>query len=683
MRRFLLISLAIIFGSIGLMAGYVMWDYDPDDVSPTVGGPSYLSIFEENVRQRMGKAYADLDDAARRRALADLLSGRTPLPAREVALFRARELADKDGALELLKGTLNGQNDDLYEVAIASIARLGTPKSGAFLDSLHRALDAMPAAHTPLGDYRSSTIIISRADPDLAIRFQEQSRVDADYSVAEASEISFFFPAGPEYLLSVPNADDVLEDYHDSRFAKALEGSPVPRDAWSLPMLRTIGALRKRLDETMGMMAPYFDPQRLFRDQLMIGKYDDEYLVASFKDKNVEVAETMMTIFSKLGRDFGITRTTVEGSTISTVRNLKTGRTLNYAVVGDYFIVATDTALIGRAVRTYGSDRGSSIAIDPVFNRNFSALDQSGRKDVLFAWFDPTDYFEVDGSKDPAGRRLAAVSRALGRTIPADQSHARAAGAASTFPGAIATSIMTGDDPAMFWRYVVDVRSLGKSPLDSLARIARVDIGRQIVPYFSRSMALGYGGVDYLARQYGYSHTAFDMLAAMPLNAPPPRFDSTLKTFFGGITSLVYTQEPLSGGTGRLWIASDTTTNDSLLRERKLQPSFAVVNDRTLLVASTPELLRRAATALAARDAAAATPANTYLNGIVQVDSFATNATEYLSEYLRRTGRYSPSEISERIEPLGRALGIYRTLAWGFQAENGLRHGEMRLSPKQ
>ncbi len=683
MRRFLLISLAVVLGSIGLVAGYVLWDYDPDKVSPLAEGPSYLSLFEESVRQRMGKPYEALDDGARARAIADIVSSHEGDPVREVALVKAREIADTEKALTILKGSLSTLNDNLYEAAVGSLAALGTPGASRLLDSLYRLLDAQPAAHTPLGNYRSSTLTISRADPDLAIRFQEQSRLDADYSIKKAREISFFFPAGPEYIIAVPNADDVLEQYQASRFARTLEGTPVPNDAWSLPMLKTIAALRKRLDETMGAMAPYFAPERLFRDQLIIGKYDDEYMVASFKDKNVEVAETMMGIFSKLGRDFGIVRTTVEGNPVATVRNLKTGRTLAYAIAGDYFIVATDTGLIGRGIRTYATNRGGSIAIDPLFNRSFSALDPSGSTEVLFAWFDPTDYFEITGSKDPSARRLAILARALGKTSTPDESHARALAVAQSVPSAIATTTMSGDDPAMIWRYIVDVRSLGKNPIDSLARLARVDIGRQIIPYFSGSMTLGYGGVDYLAKHYGYANTSFDMLMAVPLRSAPSGFDSTLKTFFGGITSLLYTPETVQSGGARLWIARDTTTNDSLLRERKLQPSFAVVNNRTLLVASTPELLRRTAMSLAARDGAAATSGTAYLNGLVHVDSFATNATRYLSGYLLRTGRYSPSEIAQRIEPLERALELYGTLEWTFHVENGLRHGGGRLIAKR
>jgi len=682
MRRFLLLSLLVILGSIGLMAGYVMWDYDPDDVSPMVPGPSYGFLFDEAVRQRMGRSYDELDADGRRRALADLIASREIAPVREVALFRTRQLADRDAALAMLAGHLDALDDNHFEVAIGSIAALGTPKSSALLDSLYRKLDADPAAHTPLGDYRTSTIVVSRT-PDLSLAFNERSRNDADYSADMAREISFFLPADPEYVISIPNADDVLKSYHDSRFAHTLEKSPVPEDAWKLPMLRTLASLRKRLDETMGMLAPYFSPERLFRDQLVIGKYDDEYLVASFKDKNVTVAETLMDIFSGLGRDFGIARRDVEGNAVSTVRNLKSGRTLSYAVVGDYFLAATDTTLIDRAVRTYASDRASSIAIDPVFNRSFSALDQSGEKDVFFAWFDPTDYFGIIGSSNPAARRLAIVRRSLGRNDVRDDAHARASLAAANFPGATASTIMSGDDPSMLWRYIIDVRSLGRNPIDSLARLARVDIGRQVVPYLSRSMALGYGGVQHLRQNYGYSNTAFDLLLAMPLRNAPSGFDSTMKTLFGGITSLVYTQEPGTPAGTRLWIASDTATHDTLLMARKLQPSFAVVGGRMLVIASTPALLRTAAPAIAAADPPGdVVSTTTYLSGSVKVDSLTANAMNYLHSYLLRTDLYTPGQIDDRMEPLRKGLELYDNLVWAFRVENGLRVGEGTLVMK-
>lgn len=684
MRRFLLISVAVILGSIGLMAGYVMWDYDPDNLTPTVSTPSFMAIFDEAVKSRSGKSWEALEAERRARVLEDILTMRNAAaqPAREVALHMARTLAAKDDAVELVARHLGNLSDEEYEVAVGSLAALGTPKATALLDSIFRALDANPVAHTPIGGYRTGSFVVSEDGSDLSFEFQERSRNDADYTLSKTREIALFFPAAPEYLFAVPNVDDVLDRFDESRFMKALDGSPVPRDAWSLPILRTLGSLRARLDETMGVMAPYFSPERFFRDDLVFAKYGEEYMIASFKDKNVEVAEALMSIFSKLGRDFGIRKWQVDGETIATVQNLKSGRTLNYAVIGDYFLVATDTALIGRGVRTFRSNRGGSIAIDPLFNKSFSAIDQSGDRHVFFGWVNPTTFFEITGSSDPAGRRRAVVARALGRTITRTDGVAEARSAASAFPGAIGHSTMAGDDPTLFWRYIVDVRSLGKNPIDSLARLAKMDVGKQIIPYFTPAITLGYAGVDHLKREYGYSNTAFNLLAALPLRSAPRGFDSTLGVFFSRITSLVYNSESFAGGAARLWIARDTTTNDSLLRERKLQPSFAVINGNILVVASTPTLLRSAAGALAGRGSSGASGTD-YFSGIARVDSFATNASAYLKGYLMRGDRYTPEEIATRIDPLARALGLYDRLEWSFTDQAGLRQGKGRLIAKR
>ena len=177
----------------------------------------------------------------------------------------------------------------------------------------------------------------------------------------------------------------------------------------------------------MGFLAPYFSPEKLFRDNLMIAKYGDEYLIATYKDKNVTIGETLIDIFGKLGKDFGIRKWDVGGAQVASVRNLKSGRNMSYATSGDYFIVATDTALIGRALRTFQSDRGSSIGIDPLFGRSLASLDQSGQKDVMLAWMNPTRYFEITGSSSPAARRLAVVARALNRPLMAPDAEAAAA----------------------------------------------------------------------------------------------------------------------------------------------------------------------------------------------------------------------------------------------------------------
>ncbi len=679
MRRFVLIALAVILGSVAAFAGYVMWDYDPDNESPSVAVPSYAALFAKAVRERSGaESYDALDPARKLRVLGDILAARTNEPAREVALFKLRELPDRDAAFALLRKQIDGLRDNQYEVAIASAATLATPKAKAYLDSLYRKLTADPAAHTPLGDYRASTFIVRRAEPDVAFAFQELSRTDADYSLASTREMALFFPTDPEYLVSMPNADDQLAAFNDSRFMKTLDGSPVPKDAWSLPMLRTLASLRARLDETMGFMAPYFSPERFFRDGVMLAKYQDAYLIASYKDKNVKVAETLIDIFGKLGGNFAIKRWDVNGVTVNSVQNSKSGKNLNYALVGDYFVVSTDTGLISRSVRTYQTERENSIAIDPTFIRSYSSVDPTGNREILYAWFNPTAYFGITGSASPAGRRLAVVARALGKPIVVG---ANTPAMTSALPSTIGWTVAKGEDPALLWQYVVNVRSLGKNPIDSLARLARMDVAKQIVPYFAPAMAVGYAGIDHLKEGYGYSNTAFNVVLAVPLRNAPAKFDSTMKILFARITSLVYTPEPVAGGGTRLWIAADTATNDSVLRARKLQPSFAVVNGM-LLVASTPALLRSTVAALPAGSAAGSNPA-VYFQGALSVGAFADNATRYVKTYLLRRDLYSPGEISGRIDPLRTAFGVYDRIEWSFDVANGLRRGQGSLIAKR
>jgi hypothetical protein len=293
----------------------------------------------------------------------------------------------------------------------------------------------------------------------------------------------------------------------------------------------------------------------------------------------------------------------------------------------------------------------------------------------MFTWFNPAEYFDVTGSERPAARRLAILARALGRPL-LDPLQGTAAGA---FRNAIGTAVMSGADPSRLWSYVVDVRSLGRNAIDSLARIAGVDISRQIVPFLAPSMSLGYSGITYLRQPYGYANTSFEMMAAIPLRNAPPGFDSTLRSFFSRVTSLSYTAEPVPGSTAPLWLASDTTTNDSTLREAKLQPSFTLINGNTLLLASTPATLRRATTDYAVAAAQGSTSGQDFFSGSIGVDSLAGNGARYLTTYLLRADRYPPTEIESRIDPLRKALAIYRQLSWSFRVDNGLRRGEAQL----
>jgi hypothetical protein len=328
-------------------------------------------------------------------------------------------------------------------------------------------------------------------------------------------------------------------------------------------------------------------------------------------------------------------------------------------------------------LQTFRSERGNALGIDPVFRNSYMALDQSGSRDVAFLWFNPTRFFDMAGSEQPAARRLAIVSRVLGKPlVPAG-----AVSSPATLAGTIAKSSVTGDAPSTLWRYIVDVRSLGRNVVDSLAQLAGIDVGGQIMPYLGPSATVGYTGVEFLRRPYGYSNTGFELYTTMTLNNPPAGFDTTLKNLFTRLTSLVYTGEQVPGSTTTLWNAADTSTNDATLLQAKLQPSFAVINGKTLLIASTPAMLRRSAEALSASPAATA-PAG-YFTGSMAVDSFSTNAARYLTAYLMRTDRFPPEEVDRRIDPLRRAMGLYSTLDWRFDVQNGLRRGEAKLMAKQ
>lgn len=682
MRRFLLIFFGLLLGSASLLALYVVLDFDPDDTSPTVEVTSWMARFEAAARARAGAEYATLNDPRKLKTLGELIAPGESEAVREVALYKLRELPDKEGVLAVLRRNQTSLTPDQFEVAIATASKLGTPKSKAWLDSLYKALDADPAAHIPLGGYRMTSLLVSVADADLVASFNERSRNAANYSLNTASEITCFFPRNPDYFVTVPNADDVIEHFGESKFVKTLDGSPVPGDVWALPILRTISALRNRLTDEMGFMGSYFSPEVMFRDNLLVGRYGNEYLMAAFKDKNVTVAETMMKIFEALGSDFGVKQWDVGGVTVRSVMNRKTGKSLAYATPEGYFVVATDSGLISQALRTFGTDRTASIGNDPLFSQHYLAVDQSGEREVMFAWLNPTRYFDMIGSDRQSARQLAIVARALGKPVNEPASEAGTLAAMRQIPGMIGSTLASGQTSDKLWKYVVDVRSVGKNPLDSLARLSKINVGKQIIPFLSGTATVGYFGLDYLREQYAYSNTGFNTLIAIPLRTPPAKFDSTLGIFFGRITSLAYRQDPMADGKNRLFLASDTTTNDSLLLARKFQPSFAVIDNRILLIATTPDLLQRAAPVFS-RTWSSVAAESEYIVGNIKVDSFAVNSATYLRGHLLRTDRYAPEEITERLDPLKNALTLYDRLEWKFKTEDGLRVGQARLVAKK
>jgi hypothetical protein len=677
MRRTLLIALALLVGSLGLLTLYAAIDFDPDYVSPSVQTLSYRAMFDHVVRRRAGAEYNALNESQRMNVLREIIESKEADPVREVALSLARDLSDRNGALQLLGRALGSLSPDLYEAAVGSIAALKTPAAQALLDSLHRSLDTMAVAHTPLGGYGSGSVVLSRENERLTARFNERSRIGTDYAAATAVENTLFFPASPDWFASFPNADDVMEDFEDSEFMEQLEDSPVPQEIWGIAALRPAAAYRNKLREKMGFIAGFFAPERLVQDNLSVAKYGDNYLLVTFKDKNFGLAERLIDVLESLGRDFGIRESKIDGIDVATIRRGASGGRLSYATIDEYVVAATDTSLLARAISSFRTDKGgTSLGIDPVFRSSYEELDQTGERDVAFLWMNPTRYFEMTGSENPAARRLAILSRALGKPVvtPAE------AAAVPTGSGTLAATSFAGEDPMRLWRYIVDVRSLGSNAVDSLALLAGVDIGNQVVPYLSSTTTIGYSGIEFLRRAYGFSNTAFEMYATTPLRTAPPGFDTTLRKFFSGVTSLVYTADASAIPGTTLWMATDTSTNDPALREAKLQPSFAVLNGSTLVIASTPMMLRTVASSPASRPAEVS--GSTYFAGHVTVDSFATNASRYLTAYLMRADRYPPEEVDARIDPLRRALSLFSTLDWKFDVEGGLRRGEAVLVSK-
>lgn len=675
MRRAVIVILSALFGAVGLLWAYLAIDLDPDDQSPMVQAPSYQALFEEAVRESAKKEYRDLDQAGRRKVLTVLTGVKSTATVREVAFFRLRDLADKDAALAVIRKELPSTTDEQFEAAIGTVATMNTPASVSYLESLWKTLDASAVANTPLGDYRYSTIIARHASNGIDISFAERSRLDADYALSSVPEISLFLPNRPDYVVAIPNVDDVLGEFNSSRFVSALDGSPVPGDIWTLPLLRTIATLRSRLDETLGMLSPYFSPERFFKDQFLLARYGDHYLVACYKDKNLTVAEGVLSSFSRFGRDFGISNWTSEGESVHTIRNRRSGRTLSYAVVGPYFVTATDSSLIRNAIRTYVSDRGGSFGIDPVFASTYGSIDQSGRREVLYAWLSPSKVFEVTGSLDPSARRRAVVGRALGRNLYPSDVGLEASRLVYRLRDGDASFTLAGSDPNRFWKYVVDVRSLGKNQLDSLSRVSGMDIGKEIIPHLSTGAAIRLNGVYHLKESYGFSNTSYRVALAMPLSqSTPATFEASFGRFLGRVTSLRYTMKETTGGVARVWVGEDTTTTDTSMLRQMFRPSFAVVDRTTLVIASTPDELLNAIAALAPGSSEPA-PAPAVTQGMVRVRELAGNALDYATAYLIRTDRYLPEEISSRLNPLRTAFATVDTFTWSVSEKDGLRQG--------
>lgn len=677
MRRFALITLLCMMIPIAILFAYLMVDKNQNIIPPIVETPTYSSMFEDAVRKKTGgKLYSNLNEIEKQTVLVSFINMQGNDPVKEVALSKINDLTDKEFALKILKPVINKLDPNLYEVAVSSVNSFGTFNSKKYLDSLWNTVFADPASITPLAGYTQSQIIVSPKDKGLEFNFNEQSRNKADYANSKTNEMTLLFPKNPDYFLAIPNFDDVLQNFKSSGFSNQIGNSSAKEDIWEYPVFKSIKTLRDRINKAFGPASSLFTLEELFRDNLLLANYSNDILIATYKDKNLEFAENVIKAFEKIGKNFGIKRYTIGDAQISSIESRIGGKPLCFGSIKDYFIVGTSISIVENSVQTFQTNKSNSLGIDPTFKYCYSNLDPTGVKDVLFYWFNPTDYFKVIGSRSQMAVRLNILARILNRTtdLPAKYS-------LQGVNNDLISLNFNNQSPNDLWRYIVGERALNSRFIDSLKQVTNVNFETEILPYLTSSSCLSYEGVNYLnwTDNYDATNSAYNVTLSIPLSpSTPKKFYGTLAKFIG---SLSYGQLiDKSNGDLIEWVYSDTSKTyqkqDSLLIHMMLTPCFAVKNN-ILMISTNPQLLDKTVNNIKLNQTQLST--NTFLTGKVFIPKFVANSKEFLSRYFEINNSYTKKEIKEHIDPLCNALNLFNALEIEFKNNNGLKQGHGRL----
>lgn len=684
MRRLLVILSICIVVPIAVLWGYLAWDNNPNKIAPAITAKSYNSIFEEYVKYKKGgKSYSQLTDDEKINLIKTILNTTISLSepsdiVKEVALFKLKDLPNKSAALSVLKSSINGLNTTLYEVCVNSISNIETPEAKKFLDSLWYALYKDASTFTPLAGYTQSVAVVSEKDNSLNLNFNELQRKNIDYSNDKVNEMALLFPNNPEYFIAIPNFDDVLSRFKKSKFVSNISGTPASQDVWEYPVLRSVKALQERINKSLSPVSSLFELEELFRDNLMIAEYKNDFLLATYKDKNLSFAETALKAYQTLSKVITINKTKIVDVEINEIKAAKADKSLVFATVGDYFVVGTNYNLVANSIQTYKNKNENSLAINPHFNSTYSKLDFTGTHDVLYAWLNPTKYFDVIGNKTNSAAKFHILARTLGRVTDFISGNDVAVKGRQT--ASIGIRASSAKD---FWQYITGTRTLSKRYIDSMNRLTGVNFQEVIIPNLTSNYKILYKGLEYLQWKYSYDeiNTAYNLVFITPINPSAPKsFSENLAKFFEGITSLKLNDTLINNA--QIWlqdeVKSDRDENklDSINYNKKLKLCFAI-KEKLLVVASNKSNLIEALETVTPE--VTKSPEN-YFSGNISMKDFSKNYFEFTRSHLVARNRYTRNEIKEHFEPLNKAFSIFNNLDFNFKNNNGLKTGTATLT---
>jgi hypothetical protein len=692
----------------GLLAFFVLRQIlseNKNRVSRQVAVESLDRTFLNKVKAKVGKSLADLAEDEKIKVLKDMLGDENSLN-RIVAIRYLSKLEDRKVAVEEIGRALVQDDTDVLEEAIFALKRLGDPQAlGALKGLLDRVVvgtDATP----PFSEVRTLSVIGMRDKDDLVFNIAELQQDNVTLSDSLVFETNLLVPKGYRYYFYFPNFDDSWEKFTGSKFVRNLVQQEAYQDIETLPWLQDFFQYKKLIDEQLGSFSKFFTPDRLFRDDFKIVKYDDGFLFLTFKGRNLELATGFIDVARKLGSSkFEVIQKQVKGTTITCVTPANSSRSFCYAAIADYFIFSNDSDLVERSIATFLERNHESITYDPVFQTAYAGIDHSGEKCFFFGYFEPSRLFdwgaESSGSAYIEKIALGAMSSIVGREISrknfsdfgrggdqkSDQNLSASNDALLKFipEDVIAFGRSRDVDTKRYWNYVLKIGSAQPEAQSAFERAAQTRIEKDILDSFGNSSFAFFDGIRYSTSEGSRNLSALKFVFGTSLENRS-RIAENLHRFFNYLFRSPVKIEEYNGI--KIYSSSSEVQprqSSPNAEENPIAPSFAILDSFLVLSTSRNSLARAVDTYRGTKPS---------IEGIVKLDQssstdmvfftkpFLSDLLRFLRLYSTRSGTFSDFDVDERVKPLFEVLGTNESLVSSFSVSGFRLKGFLRIQTR-
>jgi hypothetical protein len=665
-----------------LVAGYYIYkilsDEDQDKISRKVMIASYESLFQKEVENRFGKPYDKIPDQEKYTILAKMINDEKEC-FQIVSIRYLSKLPDKERSLKIITPVLSSEKTAAIEEAIFSLKNYSKESVIPILTEFIKKSESGPDYSVPFSDsYRICCFGISdKSKVELDLEESEQNQLNL--SNGEVYEINLLVPKGFDYMLSFPNFDDNWESFTDSKIISSFSKTDSYNDFKKLDGISDYFKIKKVIDDKLGWLYKFFEPGKLFRDDLKIAKYGPELLLVTFKGRNLEVMTNLVNLFKTVSDfKFDIFEENYKSAKITTIQSKISKKTISYSEISEYFVISDSPDRIRKSLDCFLTDNTNSITFDPNFQSEYNKLDLKGEKNFVFSYIEPLKISPFENKsayssylvkislkviKELTGNNFS-ENKFLSNTQYADHNDL-------SLTNFITKNVpmyfySTNANPRSVWNYFTGFRPDFKGDLADLNLIKKDDLERNIISNLSPVMFWSINGIDYNQNELDNKTSlafcfGFRLLnSGLSGNVQNSMFNLFKTVFKKEIINKnyqgydIYSSNPVS---------LNNITNQEM--ENSVAPSFAVV-DGNLLITINRKILMEMIDSYKSGSSIDKSGINTEYsdNYFLNMNNFSNSYYKYLSKYSGSAKSFNQFEVEEKIKPFFEVLKLMNNLKY-------------------